>query len=271
MKKDICAVIASFNPARSLIDNVAAVLPQVDSVVVVDDGSGEGCEEILKLVEESGAVVLRQGANLGLACALNRGARYALARKYQWIATFDQDSGAPAGLIDEMLSAYESCLMKSSVGILSPFHYDPSRGKISGMKKGYEKLPYAQAEAVITSGCLIKKEVFAAAGYFEEKLFIDYVDFEFCLRARSKGYLIIQAPKAVLRHRFGDISQRGLFGMNFYPTNHGFVRKYYNARNRFIVYKKNIFIYPSWVIGGLYKFMKMLAKTAILRKTLSAP
>ena len=42
-------------------------------------------------------------------------------------------------------------------------------------------------------------------GAFDESLFIDRVDTDFCLRARRKGMVIIQSP-AVLFHSLGRIT-----------------------------------------------------------------
>lgn len=69
-------------------------------------------------------------------------------------------------------------------------------------------------------------------GYFEDGFFIDAVDFEYCLRLRSRGLHIEECNRAVLLHslttpkihRFRD---RYLFQSNNYSP----MRRYYQQRN----------------------------------------
>ena len=46
----------------------------------------------------------------------------------------------------------------------------------------------------------------------EEALFIDQVDTEWCLRARSMGYRVFGACGAILEHRLGEAYYRIWFG-----------------------------------------------------------
>ncbi len=61
---------------------------------------------------------------------------------------------------------------------------------------------------VVTGACLmIRKSVFEEVGGFEESLDIIYNDVDLCLKVRSRGYLIVYTPYAVLYHYEG-ISRR---------------------------------------------------------------
>jgi rhamnosyltransferase len=65
-------------------------------------------------------------------------------------------------------------------------------------------------------------------GGFEEKLFIDYVDTEWCLRARQKGYYLQGVASAHMEHNLGD-SYLKVFSKNI-PM-HSPLRHYYLMRN----------------------------------------
>jgi rhamnosyltransferase len=107
----------------------------------------------------------------------------------------------------------------------------------------------------MTSGNLIKLTVFDAVGYFNESLFIDYVDSEYCLRCASQGFKILEANDAILLHRTGEPVQHRFLGKLRSTSNHSNLRRYYMARNGVYVYKKFAFSYPLWVANDAYRFL----------------
>ena len=87
---------------------------------------------------------------------------------------------------------------------------------------------------VITSGSFIPMSVFDDVGPMREELFIDFVDIEWCLRARAKGYEIVSFPKVEIAHHLGDSSVS--FMGNNYPI-HSPLRMYYYFRNAMYLYR----------------------------------
>ena len=53
----------------------------------------------------------------------------------------------------------------------------------------------------MTSGSLVSTAVFAQAGLFEEKFFIDWVDYDYCLGVRDHGWIIEECQSAILLHQ----------------------------------------------------------------------
>ena len=70
------AVVTAYDPGPGLAGLVDEVAPQVESIVVVDDGSTSGLDVVAALEERPGVRVIRQ-ANAGVAAALNAGVRAA--------------------------------------------------------------------------------------------------------------------------------------------------------------------------------------------------
>ena len=101
------AVVSLFNPDDGVLANAAALLAQVDAVVVVDDGSPRDPARILAELETMGCRVVRLAENSGIAAALNAGITAALtaAAKPDYILTMDQDSLLDAGYVDALLAA----------------------------------------------------------------------------------------------------------------------------------------------------------------------
>ena len=225
----ISAVIVSYNPSLDILGNIAALRSQVDSVVVVDNGSSEQSLTALRGARsEFDFELVENGCNLGIAAALNLGIRAARAKGSLWAALFDQDSTVEPGFIDLMWEVYDHSPNSAQVGIVCPIYLDKWTGIIL-------PLPLSGSGEIVatpTSGTLIPLKLFDRLGIFNESLFIDYVDVEFSLRSRKAGYRIVQSPKAVLQHSMGHITRHRLFGRWFTSTNHSAARRYYITRNR---------------------------------------
>ncbi len=58
--------------------------------------------------------------------------------------------------------------------------------------------------ACVTGSCLMMRtSVFREVGGFDESLVITYNDVDLCLKARSRGYLVVYTPYALLYHHEG--------------------------------------------------------------------
>jgi rhamnosyltransferase len=223
------AVIVSYNPSSDILRSIATLRPQVSSIVVVDNGSSEQNLAILRGARsEYDFELIENGSNLGIAVALNIGVREFRAEGYLWVALFDQDSCVEPGFIDSMLAASENAPNPSQVGIVCPVYLDTS----TGIAFPIQRSKTGEVLSAMTSGSLIPTRLFDRIGAFNEPLFIDYVDIEFCARSRRAGYTIVQSPRAVLHHSRGRITRHRLLGRWFASTNHSAARRYYITRNR---------------------------------------
>jgi rhamnosyltransferase len=88
---------------------------------------------------------------------------------------------------------------------------------------------------VISSGTAATRQVFEIAGTFDDGLFIDFVDAEWCLRCRSMQIPIYVVPGLVMRHSVGLRHFR--FGTLTISV-HSPVRCYYQIRNSFLLFRK---------------------------------
>ena len=96
--------------------------------------------------------------------------------------------------------------------------------------------------AIISSGSLIKKYAFHEIGLLDSSLFIDYVDFEWCWRAKYKGYNIYLTKSIELQHQVGYKSIEFL-GLSFIRSSS--LRYYYQYRN-FLWLSKLSYVPQSW-------------------------
>jgi rhamnosyltransferase len=253
----VCAVIVTYNPEPQLVNNLCALAAQVGWIVIVDNSSGaEGQQVLSEVARHERVTLLGNAENLGIAAALNIGVRFALERGYLWVATFDQDSTVQERFIEALLAAWNACQFKNVVAIVSPRYRDRYTGMISSYVAGEPDGVFGDVATTMTSGNLVRSEMFAIAGLFDESLFIDCVDHEFCLRLRSKGYRLIEARDAILVHSLGRMSVHTIAGKGFKVFNHNPLRRYYNARNRVILYRRYGSTFFGWLCRDMFNFCK---------------
>ena len=266
-KGKICAIMVTYNPDSPLEQNIRAVLPQVDKLIIVDNGSELPIRAHIETIASSCAVqVIWNNENLGLATALNIGIRSALGcDDFAWIATFDQDSRVSAGFSGAMLKAYLACPYRERVGIIGPHHVELTENSTAGSSH-QEHDSFREKTAVMQSGTFLSTEALRSCGLYDDSFFIDYVDFELCLRIRKNGLRIIEARNAVIAHRLGNPSRHNLFGRSFTVCNHSALRRYYAARNRFRIYSRYLFSDFAWVCHDVWLWFKETVKLALFEE-----
>lgn len=263
------AVVSLFNPTDSVLANTAALLAQVDSVIVVDDGSPEDPSRILARLAEQGCLVERLARNSGIAAALNAGITRALTAgtKPDYVLTMDQDSLLDAGYVDALLAAAAAAQAAGvPVGMVAPASVrglPVRRGPVQdGVQLGGEP---------IQSGLLIPVPVLERLGLFQSTLFIDGVDSEFYLRCEDQGLRTVLAADAALGHSLGSQSAASVFGKELSLGGKTLNvrtaadwRYYYLFRNRLLLARQYARRFPLWTLKGLLADYRHLAIVTLL-------
>jgi rhamnosyltransferase len=254
----IWAVVVTYFPDADVIENLRKLAAQVSPVVVVDNGSqGPSTTVVDEIGRLSGIQLIRNTANLGIGAALNTGIRRALDNGAEWVVTFDQDSAIGEGFFSGFFQALKACPTPDKVGMIVPgcWAYDAIS---SESKTKASDASYAFVIGAPTSGSLIKAEVFAAIGFCDESLFIDYVDTDLCLRLRKKGFRILSARHVMLRHELGENQTRNIMGFKLSFRIHKAWRYYYIMRNRVILYRRYAFRFMGWALwDALWVFLEL--------------
>lgn len=233
----VAAIIVSYNPDSNLFDSINLLLNQVEKVIIVDNGSKEKYVKYIKSINENKIEIILNKENLGIATALNIGVRKALENGYEWILTMDQDSKASPDMVKKMFNVYNSINREERKDILSIFPNFVDE-RIQSIEENSNMNSYEYVDADITSGNLLRKEVFEKVGFFDDSLFIDLVDTDFCMRLNEKGIKMIKIRDAVLYHSLGESKTiKGILG-SFNTSNHSALRRYYMTRNRFYIWEK---------------------------------
>ncbi|MBC7403265.1 MAG: glycosyltransferase [Microbacteriaceae bacterium] len=250
----VIAVIPAFRPDDGLLRGVHSLTPQVDSIIIVDDGSPEGATEVMDSAVAAGAEVIRSDANLGIAAALNTGIRLALHRGADFVLTVDQDTELPPHYVADCVAAFHIAAPETQLGIVCT---DRVNGQPS-IPERYTAEGLGLVREAIQSGFLISAECLAECGLFDERLFIDCVDTEYCLRIARHGYRIAVGPGTDITHSLGEQAPLRPFGITRLRSDgrpqtyeyHGPTRRYFITRNNVDLYLRYARIRPRWVLSA---------------------
>lgn len=256
----VVACVVTHEPGPCLAENLRALRGQVDEVLVVDNAS-KNAPAIGALVERLDCQFIGLSRNMGIGAALNRGVGLVKEKRADWLATFDQDSLLPEGAIPALLRSWQAHPQAHRIGLLCLTHQDRATGTHYHHPWDIlaETSTWRELRSAITSGSLIRRGVLDEVGGFDESLFIDSVDHDFCLRARSQKWLIMEQKEQVLAHSIGAATQHRIFGRTYVCTNHLPVRRYYMARNQLEVARRAATSDPVWAIKAVLQLMSAAA------------
>ena len=246
------AGIVTFNPDQERIkENIGSVLQQCSHLYIVDNGSSI-FDELYKLSEHftKGKITfIKNNKNEGIAKALNQLCSAAYSDGYNWLLTLDQDSVCPSNMLGEYLKYTDN----NDVGIICTALNDRNME----IKKSEVETQYINS--CITSGSFVRLEAWKAVDGFDEVMFIDGVDFDFCDRIIKVGYKILRLNKVVLLHEIGRITKRKFLFWNVYVKNHSAFRKYYISRNIVYLEKKR-----RTRFGSIVAFLKVVKQYGLV-------
>jgi len=238
----VIAGIVLYNPElQRLEENICALLKQVDEIVLMDNHSVNE-DEIRGLSEKYNKIVwIRLDQNYGIAYALNEIMLYASKESINWVLTMDQDSIANEKLVE----MYYRYIHVPDVMMMTCKICDRNTDGDTNFDGVEETLEYRNVNKCITSGCFTNVKKSGEIGGFDNKLFIDYVDYELCIRCIQSGYSIIEIDYPGLLHEVGKAKRVQLFGRNLKVAGKYFdvyneipLRVYYFFRNTTYIVRK---------------------------------
>ena len=242
----VVAVVVTYqpelSPLQALLDRLAQ---QVEAIVMVDNGSRA---ELLAGIEAPAGLPLHTiplGENLGIARAQNEGVARARALGATHVVLFDHDSLPAPDMVACLLACEHSLSARGRrVASVGPCYEDarqknpPPFVRVVGGRLQRclhpEDGDAVSVDYLIASGCLIPVAVLDQVGVMNEDLFIDYVDIEWGLRARSHGLENFGCFSARMSHALGDAPI--VFLGKAYPS-HSPLRHYYLFRNEYLLYR----------------------------------
>lgn len=198
--------------AASLQPLVDALRGQVGKILLLDNAPE--WEGGIAQLADAQVMYLPMSGNRGTAGAMNQAWQLALAQGAGAMISFDQDSLPPAGMVAQLMASLRALQQAGCrPAAIGPGKIDPRSGKPFRLllpvqwrrRRGpAAPAPTVEVDHLISSGCLIPADMFRAVGPFREALFLDYVDIEWCLRARALGFALYTDLRTTMVHTIGD-------------------------------------------------------------------
>lgn len=225
---DKLAVVVPFyypNSTKTL-ENIEQFINGIDKLIIWDNTpSEEKVKYAINLDKYSEKIIyLTSGKNEGTAYAYNRAAEWVLMNNYDYLILMDQDSKW-VNFNEYKNSAFTYIKAKPN-SIFTP--------QINHVESDVEM---EKVDNCISSGMFISKDVYQRIGKFEEKLFVECVDIDYCLRARALNIEILRIKNdSLIIQQFGQTNHSKLF--NFYTRNDSPERTYNIAKNHLLIIRK---------------------------------
>jgi rhamnosyltransferase len=240
----IAACVLLYHPKKKDLNNILSYLPLVNKVYIFDNS--ENIETNIPFEDADKIIYIADFENKGLSFRLNQACNLAIADGFDFLLTMDQDSY----FINENLIQYfydiKNYSDKDTVGSFGLEH--SSESKIGNPKNIYHK----EVAFLITSGSVINLNNIKKIGGFDENLFIDGVDYDFCFATLKMGLKCILFEHNYLNHSIGEKTRsaciKTLYLIKKEKQLHAPIRMYYIKRNMLYLEKKYVALFPELIL-----------------------
>jgi len=259
----VAIVIVLYNPSDDEIANVQR-LAEVYPGAVVDNSA----ESAFKGNQIGRMCYMPLHENVGIAKAQNIGSRYILEQTdATHIVFLDQDSTVADTYPQNIATAFEKIKQDfPNLGFLGPATENKETGKAykSVIHKDHAlSADFIPRRELISSGGCTTREVLEEVGLNEERLFIDYVDFEWCWRARCKGYICGFTPCVTIKHMVGH---KTIYICGYTIILSSPFRYYYQFRNHLWLSRRG-YVPLQWKVNHAIKHLSRLLYFPLLIKS----
>ncbi len=257
----VLACIVTFNPDIVLLtENIQSICSQVDKILIVDNGSDHVIEiEHLSQTFAPMIELIANSENKGIAEALNQSLAYAVDHGFKWLLTLDQDSICEQEMVGKYCSYINHTAIDNVLLLCPAIH-------MAGILEPHLEDTTEQLETTLTSGSFVHITNAKKIGGFDARMFIDYVDFDFCIRGKLNQLEIIRLNNTVLFHQLGETELRHLLSRPVFVTHHKPIRRYYLFRNKVYLYRKYWGKYNHWIRQDIKSSVRILIVIGLFEK-----
>ena len=222
----IAGTVILFNPKSDILHFIETYLSNIELLLVYDNSLTNAAEA--KFITTKKCRYVWDGENLGISKRLNQAIEVARVENFDLLLTMDQDSFFSKDVAKYYMNKIYS-LNNTSIGMYG-IKYD---FKLTSTESSLNKI-------LITSGSVINIDIAYKIGGFDENLFIDGVDTEYCLKLIKNNFSTILFNDITLNHSLGESIQTLTPQLKIQNRSvHSSKRIYYMVRNNF--YLRNIY------------------------------
>ena len=224
----VTAVVVLYRPDREeFLASLSSYVRGLDAVFVLDNSEESDAELVSELARFPNVHYHAFGRNTGLSQAYNEGIRLSRLKNADWILFMNQDSTFLSNPLERYLK-----VASDDVALLCPRYSTFKQKAVEG--KGTTEVSFAQ-----TSGTFLSSKAIDEIGFFDENLFLEWVDVDYCMRLKKKGLRIFQVDDIVLDHRPGTPRTVRVLWKKVTYSSYSPLRKYYLVRGALYLRRKH--------------------------------
>lgn len=274
MTPRIAAIILTYHPdTTTLGEAIGSLAPQVDRVLVVDNGTHWNSSALLENMPAQARNKIEfiwLEENVGVGAGHNRGIEWARARDFTHVLILDHDSVPRSDMVGHLSRALDTLAQRGiRVAAVGPNWLDRYTGRLAGfVRLGRWKLERVfcrpesagelmETDFIISSGALIPMQILDDIGDMNEGFFIDHVDTEWVFRARLRGYRSFGVCNAIMEHSLGTAMFRFWLGRWRNVPLHSPERHYYVFRNSVLLLRMP-HAPRRWIVNDIVRLISMV-------------
>lgn len=250
----IAGCVVLYECDADLRANLSTYANGLDMLVVLDNSATCDAAIAKAVADYAHAEYIFNGANLGIAAALNLAVDWARARGADFLLTMDQDSSFNDTPFHVYLDRVLALPFVDTLAIAAPYFLPgaPPPGSVM------------DSTTVITSGSIVSLANQRRIGPFDEQLFIDEVDHDYCLRAHDLGLRVVTLPNVRLKHRLGHSRRLPILGDAIKWNVHTPIRHYYMVRNGLYMTAKHHRRHPGYSVRRLVRLGRTITAALLM-------
>ncbi|UCG13683.1 MAG: glycosyltransferase family 2 protein [Deltaproteobacteria bacterium] len=247
----IHAVVLNWNNADDTLKCVRSLrrarhVP--DEIIVVDNGSTDSSESVLRTELGRECHIIQTGENLGYAGGMRVGAEYCLQHHSDLIWFMNNDTEALGETLDALLASVErnglQCMYSPKIlhsgdqesVYFSGRYLDVATGELT-LDPPPHSMEYGAIESDLVSDVIqgasfiVPVQIIRELGFMDENYFLYFEEYDYSLRLARHGIKCICALSAVVLHR-----REGAQGSDQLLLDR--IRTYYRIRNRILFWRR---------------------------------
>jgi len=186
----LAASVILYKHDDTIYRNISSYIQVVDKMLVFDNSENPNFDQ--NLIHSDKIVYYSDRNNQGIAHRLNQAILYCINNNYSHLLTMDQDSS----FTDNAIANYIQLIKDNNdinIGMYGVCYDETCKVEHAAIN-----------EILITSGSIINISLAEKIGNFDENIFIDGVDTDFCIRLFQNEYKTILYHKIKIKHSLGE-------------------------------------------------------------------
>ncbi|WP_088228889.1 hypothetical protein [Desulfosporosinus sp. FKB] len=214
---NIAGVVVLYYPDENIIENIDTYIEDLKCLYIFDNSEIDNNVMISSLLNTDKYEYISFKENKGLGFALDYCATRAKQSGFSHLLTMDQDSS-----FDDF-SAYFNEISTCKIKDVALYGVR--------LKKHNCKERYSIVKETITSGNVLNLDCYGMIEGYNEKLFIDHIDFDLCYQFFKINKKIVLCNRILMNHVIGEPVIKKVLFISIPLMNHSPLRDYYMYRN----------------------------------------